>query len=193
MKHSRGSVITRGNEGLNTCNMTRAQNDTADGYVDPSIPNPNGPGDAPIIIYGYVLVLFIVACSLRIPPLTLFLQLYTHPRPGSSSPRPLRSSTSTPFHSPLPTSPVGVLDPVPSYHCLRNRWLRLPFTILPAPRREPLRRNKLRNPVLLHRRRPRLFLRRYLHYPHFTHCRPRPEPEPAGSQPTDDPLDLRHQ
>ncbi len=22
------------------------------GYVDPSIPNPNGPNDAPIIIYG---------------------------------------------------------------------------------------------------------------------------------------------
>lgn len=25
-----------------------------DGYVDPSIPNPNGEGDAPIIIYGYI-------------------------------------------------------------------------------------------------------------------------------------------
>lgn len=24
-----------------------------DGYVDPSIPNPNGEQDAPIIIYGY--------------------------------------------------------------------------------------------------------------------------------------------
>lgn len=24
-----------------------------DGYVDPNIPNPNGDGDAPIIIYGY--------------------------------------------------------------------------------------------------------------------------------------------
>lgn len=35
--------------------MTRAQNDTADGYVDPAIPNPNGADDAPIIIYGYVL------------------------------------------------------------------------------------------------------------------------------------------
>lgn len=34
--------------------MARAQNDTADGYVDPSIPNPNGSNDAPIIIYGYV-------------------------------------------------------------------------------------------------------------------------------------------
>ena len=25
-----------------------------EGYVDPSIPNPNGEQDAPIIIYGYV-------------------------------------------------------------------------------------------------------------------------------------------
>lgn len=171
--------------------MTRAQNDTADGYVDPSIPNPNGPDDAPIIIYGYVL--FIVALSLRLTLLTLFLQLYTHPRPGNSSPRPLRPSTSAPFHSPLPTSSVGFLDPVPSDHCLRNRRLRLPFTILPTPRRQPLRRNKFRSPVLLHRRRPRLFLRRHLHYPHFAHCRPGPEPEPAGSQPTDDPSDLHHQ
>ena len=24
-----------------------------EGYVDPAVPNPNGPNDAPIIIYGY--------------------------------------------------------------------------------------------------------------------------------------------
>ncbi|KAL9122444.1 MAG: hypothetical protein Q9187_001006 [Circinaria calcarea] len=37
-----------------------------EGYVDPSIPNPNGPDDAPIIIYGYTpsLVLGILAIVL---------------------------------------------------------------------------------------------------------------------------------
>ena len=43
--------------------MARDQNDTADGYVDPSILNPNGPNDAPIIIYGY-----------RLPPLLSSIQ-----------------------------------------------------------------------------------------------------------------------
>lgn len=28
-----------------------------DGYVDPKYPSPNGPNDAPVIIYGYVLLL----------------------------------------------------------------------------------------------------------------------------------------
>lgn len=28
-----------------------------DGYVDPKYPSPNGPNDAPVIIYGYVVLL----------------------------------------------------------------------------------------------------------------------------------------
>lgn len=44
--------------------MARDKNDTADGYVDPAIPNPNGPNDAPIIIYGYVLSTILLSASL---------------------------------------------------------------------------------------------------------------------------------
>lgn len=36
------------------------------GYVDPNFPNPNGPGDAPVIIYGYTpsIVVGILGCAL---------------------------------------------------------------------------------------------------------------------------------
>lgn len=48
------------------------------GYVDPSRPNPNGPNDAPIIIYGYVpsLILAIIASiTFGLSTLTHFFQI----------------------------------------------------------------------------------------------------------------------
>ena len=167
--------------------MARAQNDTADGYVDPAIPNPNGSNDAPIIIYGYVyFTLPALLPSLSCNPILtstslLLLQLYTDTCPCNPSPRPLCPRPHPPYCPPLPASPVGILRPLPSHCPLRNRWLCLPLTLLPAPRRRPLQRDKLRNPVLLHRRRARIFLRRHIHNAHLAHRRTGPEPEPAGA------------
>ncbi|MCJ1271951.1 hypothetical protein MMC22_011856 [Lobaria immixta] len=63
--------------------MTRAQNDTGDGYVDPAIPNPNGPDDAPIIIYGYTPTLALSILAIVLYALALALhsaRLYRHRR-----------------------------------------------------------------------------------------------------------------
>ncbi|KAL9129976.1 MAG: hypothetical protein Q9217_001734 [Psora testacea] len=47
-----------------------------DGYVDPSIPNPNGPDDAPIIIYGYTPTLALNVLALILYALLLLLHIY---------------------------------------------------------------------------------------------------------------------
>ena len=58
------------------------------GYVDPSFPNPNGPDDAPIIIYGYLpslvlgilgLILFVVAAILHLYQVLRFRTWYFIP------------------------------------------------------------------------------------------------------------------
>ncbi|KAL8758730.1 MAG: hypothetical protein Q9199_001259 [Rusavskia elegans] len=51
-----------------------------DGYVDPNIPNPNGEGDAPIIIYGYTPTLALAVLALVLFALLLLFhtfRLYT--------------------------------------------------------------------------------------------------------------------
>ncbi|MCJ1462418.1 hypothetical protein MMC07_001019 [Pseudocyphellaria aurata] len=58
-----------------------AKEGTIDGYVDPSIPNPNGPDDAPIIIYGYTPTLALAVLALVLYALALALhsiRLYRH-------------------------------------------------------------------------------------------------------------------
>ncbi|KAL8938788.1 MAG: hypothetical protein Q9216_003710 [Gyalolechia sp. 2 TL-2023] len=47
-----------------------------DGYVDPTIPNPNGPNDAPIIIYGYTPHLALSALAVALFGLLLVLHSY---------------------------------------------------------------------------------------------------------------------
>ncbi|KAL9596886.1 MAG: hypothetical protein Q9219_005512 [cf. Caloplaca sp. 3 TL-2023] len=47
-----------------------------DGYVDPKIPNPNGPSDAPIIIYGYTPHLSLSALAIALYALLLLLHSY---------------------------------------------------------------------------------------------------------------------
>ncbi|KAI4166916.1 MAG: hypothetical protein LQ343_007653 [Gyalolechia ehrenbergii] len=47
-----------------------------DGYVDPMIPNPNGPNDAPIIIYGYTPHLALSALAVALFGLLLVLHSY---------------------------------------------------------------------------------------------------------------------
>ncbi|CAF9925083.1 MAG: hypothetical protein HETSPECPRED_005739 [Heterodermia speciosa] len=47
-----------------------------DGYVDPSIPNPNGEQDAPIIIYGYTPTLALSALAVALYALLLILHAY---------------------------------------------------------------------------------------------------------------------
>ncbi|KAL8655277.1 MAG: hypothetical protein Q9210_000979 [Variospora velana] len=47
-----------------------------DGYVDPLIPNPNGPGDAPIIIYGYTPHLELSALALALFGVLLLFHSY---------------------------------------------------------------------------------------------------------------------
>lgn len=47
-----------------------------DGYVDPKIPNPNGPDDAPIIIYGYTPHLALSALAVTLFSLLLLLHTY---------------------------------------------------------------------------------------------------------------------
>ncbi|KAI4221482.1 MAG: hypothetical protein L6R36_006875 [Xanthoria steineri] len=51
-----------------------------DGYVDPNIPNPNGEGDAPIIIYGYTPTLALAVLAIVLFGLLLLFhafRLYT--------------------------------------------------------------------------------------------------------------------
>ncbi|KAI4092612.1 MAG: hypothetical protein LQ339_007860 [Xanthoria mediterranea] len=51
-----------------------------DGYVDPNIPNPNGDGDAPIIIYGYTPTLALAVLAIVLFALLLLVhsfRLYT--------------------------------------------------------------------------------------------------------------------
>ncbi|KAL8924342.1 MAG: hypothetical protein Q9208_004123 [Pyrenodesmia sp. 3 TL-2023] len=43
-----------------------------DGYVDPAIPNPNGEGDAPIIIYGHGFHIYTPTLALNVLALVLF-------------------------------------------------------------------------------------------------------------------------
>ncbi|KAL8840184.1 MAG: hypothetical protein Q9176_004032 [Flavoplaca citrina] len=47
-----------------------------DGYVDPNIPNPNGEGDAPIIIYGYTPTLALSILALILFTLLLLFHTY---------------------------------------------------------------------------------------------------------------------
>ncbi|KAL8995387.1 MAG: hypothetical protein Q9169_004864 [Polycauliona sp. 2 TL-2023] len=47
-----------------------------DGYVDPSIPNPNGDGDAPIIIYGYTPTLALAILALVLFALLLLFHIF---------------------------------------------------------------------------------------------------------------------
>ncbi|KAL8894061.1 MAG: hypothetical protein Q9192_004657 [Flavoplaca navasiana] len=47
-----------------------------DGYVDPNIPNPNGEGDAPIIIYGYTPTLALSILALILFTLLLLFHIY---------------------------------------------------------------------------------------------------------------------
>ncbi|KAI9682299.1 MAG: hypothetical protein M1817_000353 [Caeruleum heppii] len=47
-----------------------------DGYVDPNIPNPNGEGDAPIIIYGYTPSLVLAVLGIVLFALSSLLHAY---------------------------------------------------------------------------------------------------------------------
>ncbi|KAL8673077.1 MAG: hypothetical protein Q9168_002500 [Polycauliona sp. 1 TL-2023] len=47
-----------------------------DGYVDPNIPNPNGDGDAPIIIYGYTPTLALAVLALALFALLLLFHIF---------------------------------------------------------------------------------------------------------------------
>ncbi|KAI4277504.1 MAG: hypothetical protein LQ337_001722 [Flavoplaca oasis] len=47
-----------------------------DGYVDPNIPNPNGEGDAPIIIYGYTPTLALNILALILFTLLLLFHIF---------------------------------------------------------------------------------------------------------------------
>ncbi|KAL8732972.1 MAG: hypothetical protein Q9166_002370 [cf. Caloplaca sp. 2 TL-2023] len=47
-----------------------------DGYVDPNIPNPNGDGDAPIIIYGYTPHLALAVLAIVLFALLLLFHIF---------------------------------------------------------------------------------------------------------------------
>ncbi|KAL8710150.1 MAG: hypothetical protein Q9220_005233 [cf. Caloplaca sp. 1 TL-2023] len=47
-----------------------------DGYVDPNVPNPNGDGDAPIVIYGYTPHISLSALAVALFAILLGLHVY---------------------------------------------------------------------------------------------------------------------
>ena len=139
------------------------------GYVDPKYPSPNGPNDAPVIIYGYVSFTSIDLLTSLIPRPA---QLYPRPLPRNLESDPLcRGRGPSPLPS-LSDPALGLLHPL-HYHCtIRSRGLYLPPPLHAPTNRQPLRRHQLCCPVLLHRRRSCVPVGRNLHNPDLPPCCP---------------------
>lgn len=131
------------------------------GYIDPNFPNPNQPGDASIIIYGYTpsFVLAILGCVLFLVALIAHLVQLVKFRSWYFS-----------------TMVVGIAFVRVRSHqhgslcsrCTGNCRLRIPHFI---SQNLTISRQLLRRSVLLYRGRSSLLRRSNLHRPLHTHLR----------------------
>lgn len=128
----------------------------------------------------------------KLTPPGAYAQLYPRPLPRNPQPYPIRLRPRPALIPPVPDATLRLLDPLHSHRPFRTSRLCLSHALHPSTDWQPVRRNKFRGAILLHRRRARLLLRRNIHHPNLAHCRSGSESKSAGPRPEEYPCHLHH-